>query len=46
MWTIPYMVYNFRATMPQMVINNFQKRGLLGEQFATITADNLDTVLP
>ncbi len=47
MWTIPYMVYNFRATMPQMVINNFQKRGLLGEQFADIqTPADLATVLP
>lgn len=47
MWTIPYMIYNFRATMPQMVINDFQKRGLLGEQFADIqTPADLATVLP
>lgn len=47
MWTIPYMIYNFRATMPQMVINNFQKRGLLGEQFADIqTPADLNTLLP
>ncbi len=46
MWTIPYMVYNVRATMPLMVIKNLQKRGLLGAEFTDINAQTLHTVLP
>ncbi|MDA8131251.1 MAG: DUF4105 domain-containing protein [Elusimicrobia bacterium] len=47
MWTIPYMVYNVRATLPQFVIGNLQKRGLLGDEFADIhDAQTLSTVLP
>ncbi len=47
MWTIPYMVYNVRATLPQFVIGNLQKRGLLGKEFADIhDAQSLNTLLP
>lgn len=46
LWTIPYMVYNVKATMPLMVITNLQKQGLLGAEFTDINAQTLDTVLP
>lgn len=46
MWTIPYMAYNVKATMPLMVIKNLQKRGLLGGEFTDINASTLKTVLP
>ncbi|OGR45011.1 MAG: hypothetical protein A2X35_06345 [Elusimicrobia bacterium GWA2_61_42] len=46
MWTIPYMVYNVRATMPLMVIKDLQKQGLLGAEFTDINADTLHTRLP
>ena len=45
MWTIPYMIYNVRATMPLMVITNLQKRGLLGAEFIDINAKTLNTRL-
>lgn len=46
MWTIPYMVYNAKATMPLFVITSLQKRGLLGAEFADINAATLKTPLP
>ena len=46
MWTIPYMVYNAKATMPLFVITNLQKRGLLGAEYADINAATLKTPLP
>lgn len=46
MWTVPYMIYNVRATMPLMVITNLQKRGILGAEFTDINAATLHTVLP
>jgi len=46
MWTIPYMVYNVRATMPLMVVKNLQKKGLIGQEFIDINAATLDTRLP
>ncbi len=46
MWTIPYLVYNVRATMPLMVIKNLQEKGLLGEEFIDINAATLATRLP
>lgn len=46
MWTIPYMAYNVKATMPLMVIKNLQKHGLLGQEFTDINASTLKTVLP
>lgn len=46
LWTIPYMVYNVKATMPLMVIKNLQKKGLLGAEFTDINANTLHTVLP
>lgn len=46
LWTIPYMVYNAKATMPLFVISNLQKQGLLGAEFADINAATLKTPLP
>jgi len=46
LWTIPYMVYNVKATMPLMVITNLQKKGILGSEFTDINAATLNTVLP
>lgn len=46
MWTIPYMIYNVRATMPLLVIKDLKKHGLLGEEFADINAATLSTPLP
>ncbi len=46
MWTIPYMVYNAKATMPLFVIKNLQKQGLLGAEFIDISAATLNTRLP
>ena len=46
MWTIPYMVYNMRATMPLMVIKSLQKKGILGAEFTDINAGTLHTQLP
>jgi hypothetical protein len=46
LWTIPYMVYNVKATMPLMVISNLQKKGLLGAEFTDINSATLHTVLP
>ncbi len=46
MWTIPYMVYNMKATMPLMVIKNLQKRGLLGGEFMDVNGSTLYSPLP
>ena len=46
LWTIPYMVYNVKATMPLMVITNLQKRGILGAEFTDINAQTLHTRIP
>lgn len=47
MWTIPYMIYNFRATMPQLVIKKLQKSDLLGPEFADIKSPgDLNTPIP
>jgi hypothetical protein len=46
MWTIPYMVYNVRATMPLMVITSLQKKGLLGQEFIDVNSSTLETRLP
>jgi len=46
LWTIPYMVYNVKATMPLMVITNLQKRGILGAEFTDINAQTLHTLIP
>ncbi|MHB0996132.1 MAG: lipoprotein N-acyltransferase Lnb domain-containing protein [Elusimicrobiales bacterium] len=46
LWTIPYMVYNVKATMPLMVISNLQKKGILGAEFTDINAQTLHTRLP
>ena len=46
LWTIPYMVYNVKATMPLMVISNLQKKGILGAEFTDINAATLNTRLP
>ena len=46
LWTIPYMIYNVKATMPLMVITNLQKKGILGAEFTDINAATLNTRLP
>ncbi|MCM2268435.1 MAG: DUF4105 domain-containing protein [Elusimicrobiales bacterium] len=46
LWTIPYMVYNVKATMPLMVITNLQERGILGAEFTDINAQTLHTRIP
>ncbi|OGR69171.1 MAG: hypothetical protein A2081_05305 [Elusimicrobia bacterium GWC2_61_19] len=46
LWTIPYMVYNVKATMPLMVVTNLQERGILGAEFTDINAATLNTRLP
>ncbi|HOI42845.1 MAG TPA: DUF4105 domain-containing protein [Elusimicrobiales bacterium] len=40
MWTIPYLVYNVRATMPVVVPGYLQGKGLLGPEMGTIDASN------
>jgi hypothetical protein len=40
MWTIPYLVYNVRATMPVIVPGYLQGKGLLGPELGTIDASN------
>lgn len=46
LWTIPYMVYNYKATMPQAVIGNLQKQGLLGQELVEINERTLHTLIP
>ncbi|HBA60175.1 MAG TPA: hypothetical protein DCZ92_05055 [Elusimicrobia bacterium] len=46
MWTIPYLVFNLRATMPVWVPAYLQKKGLLGEEMAPVTAANYQIPLP
>jgi hypothetical protein len=40
MWTIPYLVYNGRATMPVVVPGYLQGKGRLGPELGTIDASN------
>lgn len=46
MWTIPYLVYNVRATMPVMVPSYLQGKGLLGRELGTIDGTNYRVPLP
>jgi len=45
MWTIPYLAYNVRATMPVMVPSYLQGKGLLGPEMGVINGSNYQTPL-
>lgn len=40
MWTIPYLIYNVRATMPVAVPGYLQRKGLLGPELPVLDASN------
>jgi len=46
MWTIPYLAYNVRATMPVMVPKYLQGKGLLGPELGVINETNYQNPLP
>jgi hypothetical protein len=46
MWTIPYLAYNVRATMPVMVPKYLQGKKLLGPEMTTINETNYQVPLP
>ncbi|MDD2806463.1 MAG: DUF4105 domain-containing protein [Elusimicrobiales bacterium] len=46
MWTIPYLAYNVRATMPVMVPGYLQGKGLLGPELGVINDTNYKEPLP
>ena len=46
MWTIPYLAYNVRATMPVMVPGYLQGKGLLGPELGVINETNYRNPLP
>jgi len=46
MWTIPYLAYNVRATMPVMVPKYLQGKGLLGPELGVINDTNYKQPLP
>lgn len=46
MWTIPYLAYNVRATMPVMVPKYLQGKGLLGPELGVINDTNYQLPLP
>ena len=46
MWTIPYLAYNVRATMPVMVPKYLQGKGLLGPELGVINDTNYQVPLP
>lgn len=46
MWTIPYLAYNVRATMPVMVPGYLQGKGLLGPELGVINDSNYQAPLP
>lgn len=39
-WMIPSMIYNVKATMPTMVPQYLQKKGLIGKEYPPITREN------
>lgn len=45
MWTIPYLAYNVRATMPVMVPGYLQGKGLLGPELGVINKANYQVPL-
>ena len=40
MWTVPYLVYNLNAAIPNKVPGTLQEKGLLGPELPTIYASN------
>ena len=46
MWTIPYLAYNLRATMPVWVPKYLQGKGLLGPELGEVNASNYRNPLP
>lgn len=40
LWEIPYLVYNVRATMPNLVVDYLKGKGILGGEFKKITLQN------
>ncbi|MGC8729553.1 MAG: DUF4105 domain-containing protein [Elusimicrobiales bacterium] len=46
LWEIPYLVYNVRATMPNLVVDYLQGKGILGSEFKKITPENYTEPLP
>jgi hypothetical protein len=46
LWTIPGMVYNFKATMPISVGKMLRKKGLIGEPLPAVTPKNFTTEIP
>lgn len=46
MWTIPYLAFNLRATMPVWVPGYLQKKGLLGKEMPKVDASNYQVPLP
>lgn len=46
MWTIPYLAYNVRATMPVMVPGYLQGKKLLGPELGVINDTNYQVPLP
>ncbi|MCX5792696.1 MAG: DUF4105 domain-containing protein [Elusimicrobia bacterium] len=46
MWTIPYLAYNLRATMPVWVPKYLQGKGLLGPELGEVNAANYRNPLP
>ncbi len=43
LWTIPSVLYNFKATMPISVVKMLQKKGLLDEPLPEITPETFTT---
>jgi len=46
MWTIPSLVYNFRATMPVWVPPLLQKKGIIGGELPAIDINNFGSFQP
>ncbi|HOJ86019.1 MAG TPA: DUF4105 domain-containing protein [Elusimicrobiales bacterium] len=46
LWEIPYLVYNVRATMPNLVVDYLQGKEILGSEFKKITPENYTEPLP
>ncbi len=46
LWEIPYLVYNIRATMPNLVTDYLESKGLLGPEVFRITSKNYTQGLP
>lgn len=46
LWEIPYLVYNIRATMPNLVTDYLQSKEILGPEVFKITSQNYTQGLP